>query len=92
MYLLAMVHTRNSSVILKVHLKTSSNNTETNEESGASLFVQGVIYLLTVFHGGSFMIGIDFNAFYRINWKTDSTGSVEINNNHERANFDVYGN
>ena len=67
MYLLAMIQTRNSSVILKVHLKTSSNNTETNEESGASLFVQGVIYLLTIFHGGSFMIGIDFSAFYRIN-------------------------
>ena len=35
------------------------------------------------------MIVIHFNAFNRINWKIDSIGSVEINNNHERANFDV---
>ena len=37
-------------------------------------------------------IVIHIYAFHRINWKIDSIESVEINNNHERANFDVNGN
>ena len=53
------------------------SKTVTNVVSGTSEFLPSdlpVIY---------------FHAFHRINWKIDSRGSVEINNNHEGAHFDV---